>query len=168
MGRTKRKVSVPLATIWEIPDPVWDQLQPILAANYPTPPTGRPRINLRRALNGIIFRLRTGCQWNQLPKVFGDDSSVHRWFQRWVADDLFDQLWAVLLRECEELGGVDWEWQAVDGCLGKARFGGEKDRSQPHRPRQAGDQEESGGGSRRRSVRGGHRRRQYPGCATAA
>jgi len=70
--------------------------------------------------------MRTGCQWNHLPKTFGDDSSVHRWFQTWVEDDIFVQLWAVLLEECDALGGVDWAWQAVDGCLGKARFGEKK------------------------------------------
>ena len=53
--------------------------------------------------------MRTGCQWNHLPKMFGDDSSIHRRFQRWVEDDIFVQLWAILLDECDELGGVCWE-----------------------------------------------------------
>ena len=133
MGRKRRVVSVPLETIWELPDGVWEHLEPLLFRAYPPKPTGRSRIDFRQAINGIIFRMRTGCQWNQLPKLFGDDRSVHRWFQRWVEDGLFTQLWATLLGECEELGGVDWQWQAVDGCLGKARFGGEKNRPQPHR-----------------------------------
>jgi len=37
-----------------------------------------------------------------------------------------EELWAVLLVECEELGGVDWRWQAADGCMGKSRFSGAK------------------------------------------
>ena len=57
---------------------------------------GRPRIDLRAALNGIIFRLRSGCQWNRLPDRFGDDSSVHRWFQRWCINGVFERIWAVL------------------------------------------------------------------------
>ena len=60
--------------------------------------------------------------------MFGDDSSIHRWFQRWAEDDIFVQLWAILLEECDELGGINGQWQAVDGCLGKARFG-EKNRT---------------------------------------
>ena len=68
--------------------------------------------------------MRSGCQWNQLPERFGDDSTVHRWLQRWVEDGVLEQLWSVLLSECEELGAVDWRWQAADGCMG--RFGGEK------------------------------------------
>jgi putative transposase len=38
---------------------------------------------------------------------------------------VFEDLWAVLLSECEELDGVDWRWQAADGCLGKSRFDGD-------------------------------------------
>ena len=37
---------------------------------------------------------------------------------------VFERMWAVLLQECDELGGVSWEWQAADGAMGKARFGG--------------------------------------------
>ena len=129
MARKKKAITVSLETIWENPDAAWQRLQPILAEAYPAKPTGRSRIDFRKAINGIIFRMRTGCQWNHLPKTFGDDSSVHRWFQTWVEDDIFVQLWAVLLEECDALGGVDWIWQAVDGCLGKARFGGEKNRA---------------------------------------
>ena len=76
-------------------------------------------------LDAIIFRMRSGCQWNQLPKEeFPDDSSVHRTLQRWIELGVFDLIWEKLIEECEELGGVDFEWQAADGAMGKARFGG--------------------------------------------
>jgi putative transposase len=114
----------PLPTIWRIPDELWPKMEAILAQHDPPKRTGRRRINQRRALDGIIYRLRSGVQWNQLPKEFGDDSSVHRTFQRWVKLELFDRIWAALLADCDELGGVDWEWQAADGAMGKARFGG--------------------------------------------
>lgn len=126
MARKKRVQYVPLETMWEIPDKAWDLIEPLLNDLYPPASTGRPRTDLRRAFNGIIFRMRTGCQWNQLPKMFGDDSSVHRWFQRWVRDGVFEALWATLITDCEELEGVDWRWQSADCCLGKARFEGEK------------------------------------------
>ena len=124
MGRKKKERYVPLETIWEIPDQAWTEIEPLLSDLYPPAPTGRKQADFRKTLNGIIFRLRTGCQWNHLPKIFGDDSTVHRWFQRWVQDGILKEIWAVLLGECAELGGVNWEWQAADGCLGKARFGG--------------------------------------------
>ena len=130
MGRRKRTVA-PLDTVWEVPDAAWDRLEKILAERYPPKKTGRPRADLRRVFNGIIYRLRSGVQWNHLPREFGDDSTVHRWFQRWAEDGVFEELWAVLLLECDELGGVEWKWQAADGCLGKARFGGVKPAETP-------------------------------------
>ena len=115
-----------LDTIWEVPDDLWAEIKGVLDEVDPDPKGrhGRPRINPRRALDGIIFRLRTSCQWNHLPREFGDDSSVHRTLQRWVENGVFTKVWALLVERCDELGGVVWEWQAADGVMGKARSGG--------------------------------------------
>lgn len=113
-----------LATIWCVPDPLWEIIADVLAIHDPPKSTGRKRIDQRSALDGIIFRLRSGCQWNQLPQEFGDDSSVHRTFQRWVTVGALPAIWAALVEGCAELGGVSWEWQAVDCALRKARMGG--------------------------------------------
>src|SRR2546428_100178 len=128
MARPKRERQAPerLPTIWRVPDDLWEKVRVILAGNDPAKPKGRKRIDLRKALNGIIFRLRSGVQWNQLPEEFGDDSSVHRTFQRWVRLGLLDLIWGVLVADCEDLGGVHWEWQAADTSMGKARLGGIK------------------------------------------
>lgn len=123
MPRTRRPVK-PLDTIWEVSDDLWKRIEPILLEDAPVAKTGRPRGNWRSMLNGIIFRLRSGCQWNHLPKCFGDDSTIHRWFERWCQNGVFERIWAVLVEECDELGGVDWQWQSADGAMGKARFGG--------------------------------------------
>lgn len=114
----------PLPTIWRVSDDLWAKIEPVLAELDPPKNKGRPRVDPRRALDGIIYRLRSGVQWNQLPKEFGDDSSVHRTFQRWVERGVLERLWAVLVADCAELGGVDWEWQSADAAMGKARFGG--------------------------------------------
>lgn len=116
----------PLPTIWELPDELWERIEPILLRRYPPAATGRPRANLRRVLDGIVFRMRSGCQWNQLPERFGADSTVHGWFQRFVEDGVLEEIWAELVRECEQLGAVDWGWQAADGVMGKSRFCGDK------------------------------------------
>jgi len=127
MARTKRKVK-PLPTIWHCPDDLWDQIMaPILDALDPPAKTGRPRIDSRKAFDGIIYHLRTGCQWNALPAEFGDDSSVHRTYQRWTRKGVFAEMWAVLIGCCALVGDEpDWTWQAADGFLGKARSGGIK------------------------------------------
>jgi transposase len=113
-----------MPTIWRVPDELWGKIEPILNQQDPPRRMGRKRIDQRRALNGIIYRLRSGAQWNELPEEFGDDSSVHRTFQRWIRLKVFDAIWATLVANCEELGGVDWEWQAADAAMGKARLGG--------------------------------------------
>jgi putative transposase len=149
----------PLPTIWRVPDELWEKVEPILAEYDPPKKTGRPRVDRRAVLDTIIFRLRTGCQWNRMPKEFPDDSTVHRSFQRWVELGVLDLIWASLVEECEELGGVDWEWQAADGAMGKARLGGSR-RSQPHRPGQKRGETFPLGRSPWRTALDGARRRQ--------
>jgi putative transposase len=75
MGKNTSDTKAELTT-WEIPDDVWPFIQTPLDEQYPLKPKGRRRVDLRRVLNGIIFRLRTSCQWNRLPPAFGDDSTV--------------------------------------------------------------------------------------------
>src|ERR671915_111687 len=146
MGRPK-KVRRPLPPIWEAPDELWAIIAPILAEHDP-PKRGPKRIDQRAALDAVIFRPRSGCQWNRLPEEYPDDSSVHRTFQRWVGLGVFDRLWAVLLEACEDLGGCDWEWQAADGAMGKARLGG-PGRPEPHGSRQERREAEPAGRERR-------------------
>jgi putative transposase len=116
-----------LPTIWEVSDELWGRIEPILEDAWPRRRgPGRPHIDWRKCLNGIIYQMRTGCQWNALPAEFGDDSSVHRWFQRWCELGVMERIWADLVKECEELKQVHWDWQSADGCMGKARHGGDK------------------------------------------
>jgi putative transposase len=129
-GNTKAKQ--PLPTIWHASDELWEQVERVLAELDPPARYGPDRVDQRAAFDGIIFRLRSGCQWNRLPEEYGDDSSVHRTFQRWVNRGVLRRLWGVLVKDCEELGGVDWQWQSADCALGKARHGGIKsERTQP-------------------------------------
>lgn len=113
-----------LDTIWEVSDQLWEQIWPVILTADSPKSRGRKRADPRQMLDGIIHRLRSGCQWNHLPEELGDDSTLHRTFQRWVELGVLQRVWAVLVDECEELGGVDWEWQAADAALGKARLGG--------------------------------------------
>ena len=65
-----------LDTIWEVPDDLWQQIAPIIEELDPPKATGRKRKNARRMLDAIIFRMRSGCQWNKLPGYLGDDSTT--------------------------------------------------------------------------------------------
>jgi putative transposase len=130
--RKKTRKRPPLGTIWEVPDTLWERILPILQEFWPNKRTGRHHADWRRALNGIIFRMRSSCQWEQLPRKFGAKSTVHDWFQRWCAGGVMQRIWAELAAECDELGAVAWQWQSADGRLGKARFGGKKGGQKPH------------------------------------
>lgn len=122
--KRKSKAATTLGTIWEISDDLWDVIRPILEGYWPKKATGRKVANWRLILNGIIFRLRSGCQWDQLPTRFGPKSTVHDWFQRWNKDGVMEKILAQLIEECEDLSGVYWAWQSADGAMAKARFGG--------------------------------------------
>lgn len=122
---SRRSKDKPLPTIWHVPDQLWYRIEVILLELDPPYDTGAKRIDQRAALDAIIYRLRTGVQWNHLPKEFPDDSSVHRTMQRWIKKGVFQAIWAELVEVCDDLGGVNFSWQAADGCLGKARFGGD-------------------------------------------
>ena len=106
MARSGRAAE-PLPTIWRIPDALWERLLRILRKLDRPAKTGRKRIDARAALEAIVFRMRSGCQWNYLPKEFPDDSSVHRTFERWVERGVLDRLWKVLAEQCDELGALD-------------------------------------------------------------
>jgi putative transposase len=120
-NKAKRKT---LETIWRVPNELWSKVEVVLDDRDAPSGNGRPRIDQRAALDGIIYVLRTGCQWGALPEEFGDDASVHRTMQRWMSKGVFEAIWALLVHDCDELGGVDFEWQSADGAMGKARKGG--------------------------------------------
>jgi len=74
----------------------------------------------RKALEGIFYVLRTGCQWKAPPREYGSGSTVHRTFQNWLATGFFEKIWAMGLEKYDELEGIGWEWQSPDGSMVKA------------------------------------------------
>jgi putative transposase len=71
----------------------------------------------------MLHVLRTGIQWNALPREIGASTTVYDRFCAWEADGVFERLWASALGEFDELVGIDWEWLALDGVMTKAPFG---------------------------------------------
>lgn len=110
-------------TIWRVDDALWALLAPILAATKPRKKPGRPRRDDRAIFDGLIWLARTGSQWAALPREFGPKSTVHERFSEWVTTGALERAWAVLLQEYDSTLGLDWRWQAADGCLVKAPFG---------------------------------------------
>ena len=142
---------------WRLPDELWEQMAPLLPPRKPHPlGCHNPRVPDRSAMNAIFFVLRTGCQWNAL-NVTGicSSSTAHRRFQQWVRAGVFAKLWEQGLSDYDELKGIDWRWQAMDGAMTKAPLGGEKNRSQPHGSGERRCQAQPADGGRRSADRAG-------------
>lgn len=113
---------------WRVPDWLWERIEPLLPAPPPHPlGCHRPRVADRDAMNAILLVLRTGMQWNAL-NVTGvcSSSSAHRRFQEWEQAGVFHEIWRRGLLEYDQLVGIDWDWLAADGAMGKAPLGGER------------------------------------------
>jgi putative transposase len=113
---------------WRLPDVLWARMEPLLPPR-PKHPLGchTPRVPDRAAMDAIFFVLRTGCQWNALRETtICSSSSAHRRFQEWVAAGVFAAFWREGLLAYDAVRGIDWEWLALDGAMGKAPLGGEK------------------------------------------
>ena len=120
----------------QIPDALWERVDLILPIYKPSPQGGRPRLDLRKVVTGILYVLRTGCQWKAMPEQFGSGSAIHAYFQEWVKLGVFRELWQMALEEYDDLKGIDWEWQSLDGAMNKSPLGGEKKREKPDRSRE--------------------------------
>lgn len=114
---------------WEVSDELWGKVAPLLPERPARiagkryrrrPGAGRKPLPNRQIFAGIVYVLRTGCQWKALPKSFGSASSIHQHFQRWRQAGFFLALWRAGLAEYDELEGIAWAWQSVDGTQGKA------------------------------------------------
>lgn len=156
---------VELPVGYSVPDWLWEKIEPLLPKHINPHPEkgGRPRTPDRKALNGILFVLRTGCQWNALNTTGICSSSVaHDRFQEWRRAGVFRHLWADALKEYDRQKGIKWRWQAMDGELNKAPLGGEKNRAKPHRSSQKRRQAKSSVRRMRRSHKLGSRRGESP------
>ena len=124
---------------YRVSDELWARIQPLLPKHVNTHRFGggRPRADDRQCMDAIFFVLRTGCQWNALNATgLCASSTAHDRFQEWQEAGVFLKLWQAGLREYDELKGLDWSWQSMDGAMTKAPLGGEKNRPQPHGPGQ--------------------------------
>jgi transposase len=113
-----------LPTIKRIPDKLWDEFKKILPKEKPLKTVGRPVVPYRQVLNGILYILRTGCQWKMLPKEYGSGSVCHRRFQEWNGIDVFKKAWVKLLKVYDEEVGINWTWQSIDSISIKSPLGG--------------------------------------------
>jgi putative transposase len=109
---------------WKVSDEVWERVRPLIPARPPHPKGGRPAKDDRQMFEAIVYVLRTGLQWNALPRELGASATVYDRFRLWEQQGVFERLWEAGLGEFDEIEGLEWEWQSMDGTQIKAPFGG--------------------------------------------
>ena len=85
---------------------------------------GRPRASDRKTLNGILWVLRTGAQWNELPRRYGAYPTAWRRLKRWEEDGTWEKIWKRLLVLLSREDKLKLEIGMVDGTFAPAKKGG--------------------------------------------
>src|ERR1700752_2235573 len=128
-GGSPRDPEGPPAMKLLVPDALWERLQPLL----PPPPQrrfrfpGRKPLDYRNVLTGILFVLKTGIAWDDLPAELGCGcgKTCRHYLRAWHAPGVWRRLHAVLLAELNGADRIDWERAVIDASFAKAPEGGE-------------------------------------------
>jgi transposase len=80
------------AEFTDIPDEVWERLKVWLPERRPHTKGGRPSNDDRKVMSGIVYRLKTGCQWDAIPREFGSGNTCYDRFREWEAAGVFHML----------------------------------------------------------------------------
>ena len=102
----------------DLTDEQWARLQPLLPPRKPK--TGKPNIDHRRIINGILWLLRTGAPWDDLPRRYGKRGTVSSRFYRWRKRGIWDRIFAAFQAQAERDGGLDWTLHFVDSTVVRA------------------------------------------------
>lgn len=89
----------------ELTDAQWERLAPLLPPQKPK--TGRPALDHRRVVNGILWVLRTGAPWRDMPERYGKWQTVYSRFRRWRQAGIWERVLAALQQQADEGGELD-------------------------------------------------------------
>jgi transposase len=110
-----------------VPDELWEAVAPLLPRHKARPgKRGRPPVDDRACLTGIVFVLRSGIPWEMLPQEMGCGSGVTCWrrLRYWQRRGVWKKLLHALLHRVGQEQGIDWEHCCVDSQSCRAVFGG--------------------------------------------
>ena len=114
-------------TLWEVPDGLWERIERVFPCEKQVGSVGRPALPNRRVVNGILFILRSGCQWKGLKKEwYGASSSLHKRFQEWSESGLWKKIYRLAVMYYKKKRRIRWKWQAVDSKMVPAPLGGDQ------------------------------------------
>ena len=104
-------------------DDQWNRITPHLPEHPPSPKGGRPREDDRECLEGLLWLLRTGARWQDLPGDFPSDTTCWRRLQEWAGEGVLAEIHAILIGQLEELGQLDFEQLLADATFIRAKKG---------------------------------------------
>jgi transposase len=96
----------------------WEKIEPLLPPQKP--PVGRPAKDHRQILNGILFILRTGVPWRDLPERYGSWHTVSSRFYRWTKQGVWQQILEALLQLADENDELNWTQHFIDTTVVRA------------------------------------------------
>jgi len=109
----------------DLTDEQWQNIETILPPDrVRADRRGRPWSDRRTTLNGILWILRTGAPWKDLPPRYGAYQTVHRRFQNWVRSKVLEQVLLAVAQDLKDRGGLDLSETFVDGSFAPAKKGG--------------------------------------------
>nr|WP_318205878.1 IS5 family transposase [Streptomyces sp. SCL15-4] len=99
----------------ELTDQEWELLAPLI----PRAATGRPRVADRQVINGMVYKIRTGISWRDLPERYGPWKSVYTRFRRYALDGVFTRALQQIQAHADAAGDIDWLVQ-IDSTIVRA------------------------------------------------
>jgi len=101
-----------------VTDELWEVIEPLLPEEPSKPKGGRPRIDDRAALSGILFVLKSGIPWEMLPQEMGCGSGMTCWrrLKEWHEAGVWEELHRRLLDRLGEANQIDWERASLDSA----------------------------------------------------
>lgn len=110
----------------ELTDEQWDLIAPLFGKNDDIQTRGRPQRSAREVLNGVLWILRSGARWQDLPERFPPCQTCHRRFQSWVKDGRLPKVLKTLAQDLPERGKLDLSETFIDGTFVFAKKGAAK------------------------------------------
>lgn len=114
MRRTKRQLT----------DGQWERIASCFPEHPPSPKGGRPRASDRECLEGILWLIRTGARWQDIPVDLPSGSTCWRRLVEWAGEGVLEEIHAILIRSLDDLGKLDLEELFAAATFIRAKKGG--------------------------------------------
>jgi transposase len=107
-------------------DEQWERIEPHLPKHQRSPKGGRPRASDRESLEGILWLLRVGARWQDMPVDLPSGSTCWRRLMEWAGEGVLEEIHTVLIEELGELGRLHLKELVMDATFIRAKKGGTK------------------------------------------